>query len=121
MNNTNELVKIMLSALSMPRNDKIPSGWFRRRDVERVMDCSEPQAIRHIRGLQKIEGFKVKNFWIEGKKVPFYRVDAPSPVSWSEHVGDFEQKAPTGEQTNPTKPSEREETFEPFDPNCNKF
>lgn len=112
MKEPNELIKLMLQALNMPRTDNIPNGWFRRRDIEDAIGCSEAQAIRYIRTFQRAPGFQTKNFWIDGKKVPFYRVESPSPVSWSEHASDFVSQAPTGEQTTLTKLEERNNSNE---------
>lgn len=101
MNNENEKIKEMLNAFHAPRTDKIPSGWFCRREVEDHFDVSEATAIRFIRKIQKMNGYKEKVFWVNGKKVPFYTVEAPSEPRRSEGFEDSTDADPTGEQTNP--------------------
>lgn len=106
MNNANILTEQMLKALLSQRTDKIPSGWFCRRDIEKKFNCSESTAARYIRKFSAMEGFAEKFFWVEGKKVNFYTVKSPPEPRESEGPGDSTDLASTGEQTNPPTPNQ---------------
>lgn len=108
MSESNDIMATLLKVVMLPRSDKIPDGWFCRRDIENALNCSEPTAIRYIRSIKKLEGYKEKFFYKEGKKVNFYTVSSPLESCEAKDPKGFTESIPTGEQTNPLTSTQSE-------------
>lgn len=60
-------------------------------------------AVRMIKKMRSLKGFKSKDYIFKGKKVTFYTYEgAPLHPIWSKGASDSPTGTPTGEQTNPT-------------------
>ena len=72
-NDISEVVKKLISAINNSNAD-VPKGWFCRTDIETATNKSESQAIRYIRKMKKLKGFKETKFLVNGHSVNYYNV-----------------------------------------------